>query len=461
MVSVILCIVAALIAFLAGRRSLVAGVLVVLATGYAYGIVRANLLETFSHFIFDAAVVGLYAAQLPNLLKSAKSAEFRHLKRWVGVLILWPALFFLLPMQDPLIQLVGLRGNAFLLPFLLIGARLGQEELNKVALGLAVLNFLAFVLAGVEFFMGLEPFFPQNAVTELIYKSKDVANYSAYRIPSSFTGAHAYAGTMVMTIPLLLGACLQKRLRIWQRYFLFAALFVSVLGVFLSGTRSHFVVMLLILVVSAFSGHLKPSTRMAWLVALCGIGLIVSGEERLQRFTELSDTNFVVQRIAGSVNRGFLELAGKYPLGNGLGGGGTSIPYFLQDLIRNSTQIENEYGRILLELGIPGLCLWVGFIVWVFTRPVVSRKDPWSFGRRLAWFTMAAYFATGLIGIGLLTSIPQTCLLLLTTGWIAAPREKGITACQSPETQVPSGSPIPVWQYDQSLLKASLWKTAR
>jgi len=32
------------------------------------------------------------------------------------------------------------------------------------------------------------------------------------------------------------------------------------------------------------------------------------------------------------------------------------------------------------------------------------------------------YFATGLIGTGLLTSIPQTCLLLLTTGWIASPK---------------------------------------
>src|SRR2546426_7878270 len=148
MVSVILCIVAALIAFLAGRRSLVAGVLVVLATGYAYGIVRANLLETFSHFIFDAAVVGLYAAQLPNLMKRAQNAPFRELKRWVGVLILWPVLLFLVPMQDPLIRLVGLRGNTFLLPFLLIGALLGREELNGLALGVAVLNLLAFVLAG-------------------------------------------------------------------------------------------------------------------------------------------------------------------------------------------------------------------------------------------------------------------------------------------------------------------------
>ena len=450
MVSVILCVVAAFVAFLVGRRSLLAGVLVVLATGYAYGIVRANLLETFSHFIFDAAVVGLYAAQLPNLLNAAKSAQFCRLKRWVGVLILWPALLFLVPVQDPLIRLVGLRGNAFLLPFLLIGARLGREELNRLALGVAVLNLLAFLMAGVEFFVGVPQFFPENSVTELIYKSKDIADYTAYRIPSFFTSAHAYAGTMVMTLPLLLGACVHRRLRIWKRCFLFTALFASVLGVFLSGTRSHFVVMLLVLGVSVVSGHLKPATRLAWLLALCGIGLIVSSQERLQRFAELSDANLVTQRIGSSVNRTMLELVGKYPFGNGLGAGGTSIPYFLQDLIRDPTPIESEYGRILVELGIPGLCLWVAFIIWAFTRPIAYRRDPWSFGRRLVWFTAAAYFATGLIGIGLLTAIPQTCLLLLTMGWIAAPRERETSACQALEASVHYGSAIPAWQGDQS-----------
>jgi len=78
-------------------------------------------------------------------------------------------------------------------------------------------------------------------------------------------------------------------------------------------------------------------------------------------------------------------------------------------------------------------------------------KRSWSFGRRLAWFTAGSYFATGLIGIGLLTSIPQTCLLLLTTGWIAAPRDRQTSACQAPETQPQSGTAIPVWQYDQRL----------
>ena len=81
----------------------------------------------------------------------------------------------------------------------------------------------------------------------------------------------------------------------------------------------------------------------------------VSGDERLQRFRSLQDPGFIAQRIGDSVNLSFIELVRTYPLGNGLGGGGTSVPYFLQDRIRNVVMMENEYARILLELGIPGL----------------------------------------------------------------------------------------------------------
>jgi hypothetical protein len=110
-----------------------------------------------------------------------------------------------------------------------------------------------------------------------------------------------------------------------------------------------------------------------------------------------------------------------YPLGNGLGGGGTSVPYFLQDRIRNVVVMENEYARILLELGIPGLLMWVLFIGWVFTRGQTKTADMFYFGRRLAYVAVACTFATGLIGTGMLTSVPSTAIVLLLTGWIVVP----------------------------------------
>jgi hypothetical protein len=423
MISIILCLLAFLASVIASRRSLIAGLTVVLGVGYVYGITRANLTETFSHFIFDASVIGLYITQLFRKPEPEQRIRLQKIKLWVAFLMIWPALLFLLPIQDTMVELVGLRGNIFLLPFMIIGARLSNEEIYQLALRIAFLNILVFALALVEFFLGVERFFPENPVTQIIYLGKDIAGYTAFRIPASFTSAHAYAGTMVLSVPLIVGAWLQKRSNAWQRYLLIAGLMASLTGIFLAAARIHIVVLFLLLIVISvsitFSRELKLVSGLGWLLMLAGIGWVVSGEQRLQRFMTLQDSDVIVSRISISVNKSFLERAIEYPLGNGLGGGGTSLPYFLQDRIKNLVSIENEYARITLEQGIPGLCLWIAFILWVLSRHSAQKEDSWHLGRRLAWFACAAYFVTGLLGTGLLTSIPQTCLMLLSTGWIA------------------------------------------
>jgi hypothetical protein len=169
--SLYLCLISFGFCYWAGRRSLVNGLAALLAVGYLYGITRANVPETFSHFIFDAGVVGLYAAQLFRKLNPLQQYKIEPLRPWLEFLIGWPLLLFLIPIQDFLIQVVGLRGNIFLLPFILFGARLDADERYRLALWLAGLNVLAFAFAGTEYFVGLEKFFPHNKVTELLYLS--------------------------------------------------------------------------------------------------------------------------------------------------------------------------------------------------------------------------------------------------------------------------------------------------
>jgi hypothetical protein len=169
---------------------------------------------------------------------------------------------------------------------------------------------------------------------------------------------------------------------------------------------------------------------------------MVGGDERLQRFRTLQDPEFLSERLAGSVNLSFLDLVRQYPLGNGLGGGGTSVPYFLQDRIRNVVAMENEYARILLETGLPGLLMWVVFIGWVFTRGNIKGHDMFYFGRRLAYVACACSFATGLIGVGLFTSVPTTALLLLLTGWIVVPEVRFAPAVEAPPRGVIAGAAV-------------------
>ncbi|MGI9065013.1 MAG: O-antigen ligase family protein [Pyrinomonadaceae bacterium] len=417
--SLFLCLLSFAVCYLFGKRSLIGGLISVFAIGYVYGIGRANVEEALSHFIFDAGVLGFYCAQLFRHLTPAVAQRVQSVRPWLEFLIIWPLLLFLIPNQDTLIRFVGLRGNIFLLPFILIGARLVDEEKYDLAIGLAILNIGAFVVASVEFFTTIETFFPRNEVTRLIYLSRDVAQ-NAYRIPSTFSGAHAYAGTMVVSLPFLLGAFQQKKSQLLHKPLLVVGLIVSLLGVLLAATRVHFIAGAILVIIALISVRSRLSHVLAGILILAGIGWWVSGEQRLQRFTGLQDVEMVSERVAGSVNLGFLDLAVDYPFGNGLGGGGTSIPYFLSGRIENPVGMENEYARIMLEQGLVGLALWIAFIAWLLMRRGEGPADPWFLGRRLAWAACAAYFATGLIGTGLLTSLPQTCLFLLNVGWVAS-----------------------------------------
>jgi hypothetical protein len=431
-----LCIVGFLASFVLGRRSLSAGLGAVLTMGYLYGILRANYLDSFSHFIFDCAVLGFYLSLLGRDLPVAAA---RPLQMWVATLVGWAVVMFLVPLQHPVIQLVGLRGNAFLLPFLLIGGLLQSRDLNGLVLWLAGLNLLALAFAGAEWVLGVPAFFPMNAVTDIIYRSNDVAGYTALRIPACFVTAHAYAGAMVNTIPWLVGGLVQPGLAFWRRGVIGSGIAAAVLGIFLTATRVTVVLLFVLLLVATFSSQLRGLYRLSWVLILAGIAYLISSEERLQRFLTLGETDKVWVRIEGSVNLSFWELLATYPMGNGLGAGGTSIPFFLQHLIANPIGMENEYCRILLEEGVVGLVLWAAFIVWALTRPCPARSHPWFLGWRLLWWTCLGCFLLGVLGTGLMTAIPQTAIMFLSVGFLAVrqPAARRVPAKRREPTDVP------------------------
>jgi len=392
---------------------------VVITVGYFYGILRANYITTPIYFLFDAAVIGLFLSTLPRVITERSSGPERSLKIWVAFLILWPTILFFIPVQDYMVQLVGLRGNVFMIPFLLLGVALDKKDIYKIAMWLGCLNLIALGFAIAEYFIGVPRFFPPSPVTEIIYRSNDLVNYTAFRIPSTFSNSHAFAGTMVITIPILVGAWVQHFERRSHKYLLAAAIAAALIGVLMSAARVHFIVAGVLVLVIAFSIRRRFAHSIGWVLMIAGIAWLATGEERLQRFVTLGNTDEVISRFRNSVNMTFFELAYQYPLGTGLGAGGTSLPYFLLDRIKDRIVMEDEYARIVLEQGIIGLYLWTVFLIWLFTRPKAKQdEDPWFLGKRLALVAGLCYFGTGLIGTGLLTSIPLTCLLFLSLGWM-------------------------------------------
>ena len=224
MEGIALCVAAMLACFIAARRSIVWGVGLVMTLGYAYGILRANVPNPAMHFLFDAGALGLYLALITRGLKPEQRSRLGALQPWIALLVGWPLLLFLFPVQDPLVQLVGLRGQIFFIPFILIGAMLESDDWYALAKWFAVLNLAAFGFALAEYIDGVPRFYPRNAMTTIIYSSKDVVGHTAFRIPSTFTSAAPYSTMMVATTTLLLGAQVQRRKRKRDFWLLSAAI---------------------------------------------------------------------------------------------------------------------------------------------------------------------------------------------------------------------------------------------
>jgi hypothetical protein len=412
---------------LATRRSLGHGLGVLLLVGYFYGILRARFPDGFSHFMFDGAVAGLYVAVLTG---RKRKMRFGHdgqvLRLWVKALMVWPLCTMLLsPFFDSqhfFIQLVGLRMAILLLPLMAIGARMTEEELDSLGEWVLWLNVVAFLFALLQLRFGVEPFFPQNAITMILYMSNDVGDERALRIPAIFNTAHAYGGTMLLSLPLLVRRW-QRLSSAWSRVLTGGVLLASVLGLFICAARSPVVQLVAILGMLLFVTGLSLRLLAGVTGLVVVVSLVVAANPRFQRFLTLENTRYVTDRVSWSVNASLFDVLSNYPFGNGLGSAaGTSIPFFLTHLARPQFGLENEFARIAMEQGLIGLVLWVFFLGWLFTRLPPRRRGGSLVAERMMWATVLTMWATAVMGTGMLSSIPGTTFLLLWMGIIVGTR---------------------------------------
>jgi hypothetical protein len=390
-----------------------------MAWGYFFGILKAHFVYSFGHFIFDMATLGFYAALLVKPPTQVEWARSSRIRPWVIVLIAWPVFMAIIPLQHYLVQIIGLRGNIFWIPMLLVGAWLDKNAIIRLAITLAGLNIVSFGFAMAEFVYGVETFVPENEVTAIVYRSRDLAGQNL-RIPSTFANAHTFALTMVASIPILIGV-ITNRFSSWiVKPLLVAGMIVALAGVFLAGPKSPVVNLGMMVFLALFSGRINLTALLVMVLGFTVVGYFVAQEERMQRFMDLQNLEAVTERIQMSANLGFFEVMADYPMGKGMGAGGTSLPYWAEQYLTDRFYLENEFARLLLEQGLPGLMIWICFIFWAF-RGRIDRNDDFQLTKTLLWFRVATIWATAWIGIGMMTTIPGTAITFLAMGFIIAP----------------------------------------
>ena len=423
--AIIFPIVAFLLALAGVRRSAGLGLAAVIGVGYFNGGVRANFLGVFTTFMFDFALLGLYAGFLAYRPADARAAVRSPAGRWVGVLVAWPAILCFMPANDYLVQLVALRATVWFLPVMLVATRIGPADLLTLSRALGGLNLVALAVGVYVYTFGVEALYPENAVTETMYKSQDVAGHKFHRVPSTFLNAHSYGGTMLFTLPLLLNQLFGPRVRPADRWLAAGGVVAALAGVLLCAARLPAVVLVVTAVVAWAASRFHTGIGIGGAVVLVGAGLAAGTNDRLQRaLTVVEDTEMVSERVRVSANETFFDLMLEYPVGAGMGSSvGTSIPFFLADRAPQAIGLENEYCRILVDQGLPGLLLWVGFLVWLFGRPPPARTGAaWGLGVVFMYALCLTNWATAFIGAGVLSGIPGSALLLTQMGVVAAVR---------------------------------------
>jgi hypothetical protein len=407
------------------RRSLGDGLGLLLAIGSIYGIARANVYDGYTHFLFDASVLGAYTGGW-HRLTAARSVGQRRLRAWVIALSLLAFLAILispfLDAQPILVQLLGLRPAIFFVPLALLGGCVERDDIARLARWTVVIVFVVSGVATAEYILGVERFFPMNEASNIIYLSQDVAvgESREFRIPGTFNSAHAYGGAMVSFIPLLV-SLLEQRGR-W-RLPAAIALVCAAIGVFASGARSPVIALVAVTAALGVRGLHNRGLRLGLVAASCAILAVVPRVSRFQRFETLSDMGYATARVQASINVGFLDTIVNYPIGRGLGSAiGTSIPFFLADQARAQIGMENEYVRIAVEEGVLGLGLWVAFMFYVLAQNPL-RLD--RFGPVVGlgmWMVCLFNWIQGLVGTGMLASVPGTAILMIFMGSIAVQR---------------------------------------
>jgi hypothetical protein len=421
MIGLVLCILAFTLTWRLGRRSLGAGIGCVAVFGYAYGFLRGVFLSPLTYVSFDVALCALYLARftMPADLETRRRA--RRAVPWAIALTSWPficALYspFLPNTQSPMIQLVGIRAVAIMVPMLVLGAQLTRPDMDKLSIVFACLNLAALGLGIYEYFYGLEGLFEFNTSTQIALSSKDITEggVNFHRIPSSFLTAQHYGLTLGLSVPFVLHSVDSSRG--WRRVLSWSGLAAALIGVFLCGTRLPVCSLVVAAVVTLFSMRLRPTTLLAFGIVVGITFYAVANLERFQRFMTMKDTAMVESRFVLS-NAGFLDAITRLPMGAGLASGFTPVPLMLSaSKVPSPILLENEYGNMVVEEGVIGFALWVGMILLASLSRVrlTFLTTPATAINLRAIVVMSWLMA--MMAAGARDAVPSGPLLLLLTG---------------------------------------------
>ncbi len=320
------------------------------------------------------------------------------------VLIL--TLIVLLQMANPkvagvAVALVGAKVWLFYIPLLVVTTAMVQSERDMTALLRAMVALVPIpCITGLVQYFGSSTFGHQETITAF-YGSEAAAaatqgfsafNYGGtlYRLPSTFVSVAHYFGYIEHSLVPTYAVLRCDPSRGWRRYAFFLLLLLVAAG-FLSGARSAFIfVPMLLVLIMVFDRVIVGA--MTWVAIIPALFITVLGLagldplvvfEQVQELAEHNAKGLVVSSIADALR--------DYPLGLGTGMN-TSAARHVTSADDRLIGFESQYAKTVAELGIFGLAALLAVFAAMFIAAWRARQtlagSPWS----SAGAAFAAYF---------------------------------------------------------------------
>jgi hypothetical protein len=188
---------------------------------------------------------------------------------------------------------------------------------------------------------------------------------SHLRVFSTFISSGAFGSTMAYVLIFATVLLTEPRARKMERYLLIGAMIPIAYGMLLSGARTSLVSLAMgFLVIAWFRRNFQNYVIVPGLILLAFklAGGATEGAV-LQRFGTLADLESIFAR-SWIPTSGGLEFMAENWLGGGLGRTGY-VPFFLlgRTGFNDYVSVDGDLGRLMIELGIPGL-IFFGAVIW-------------------------------------------------------------------------------------------------
>ena len=305
---------------------------------------------------------------------------------WVGVQ------FLNTRSESVLISLAGLRMWTIWLPtfFIAYDTFDTRKKIERLLVFMIVLMVPMSIYALIQYQIGLDHLLRLGpGFSSYTYSYYPGAEGDRWRPPATMISTHALADTLTMVALMAIGAAVYFRRHRVAQVALIST--VPLMGVALMITAVRNAAASAVVGLAALL-LIRRRLDLAILVAIIGglaiyqVDVMTGGDAVVRIRSVVERPDYTVKRIGVPFGSAF-RFALKNPLGGGIASGvGTGRMGFSQRTFDPENQIpfiENEYGRALLELGFPGLFifLWMLFAVmrtnYKSYRQATVPRDKW------------------------------------------------------------------------------------